>query len=108
MAAVADVTDQNFEAEVLKSKIPVLVDFWAEWCGPCRAIAPIIKDLAARYGDKLKVVKMNVDENQSIPARYGVRSIPLVLAIKDGAVVDQILGSKSKEAFDALVKKVVA
>ena len=108
MAAVADVTDQNFESEVLKSKIPVLVDFWAEWCGPCRAIAPIIKDLAARYGEKLKVVKMNVDENQSIPARYGVRSIPLVLAIKDGAVVDQILGSKSKEAFDALAKKIVA
>jgi thioredoxin 1 len=108
MAAVADVTDQNFEAEVLKSKMPVIVDFWAEWCGPCRAIAPIVKDLATRYGDKVKVVKMNVDENQSIPAKYSVRSIPLVLAIKDGVVVDQLLGSKSKEAFEELVKKVVA
>ena len=108
MAAVADVTDQNFEAEVLQSKMPVIVDFWAEWCGPCRVIAPIVKDLATRYGDKVKVVKMNVDENQNIPAKYSVRSIPLVLAIKDGVVVDQLLGSKPKEAFEQLVKKVVA
>ena len=108
MAAVADVTDQNFEAEVLKSKLPVIVDFWAEWCGPCQRIAPIVKDLAARYGDQVKVVKMNVDENQNIPAKYCVRSIPLVLAIKDGVVVDQIVGSRPKEAFEALVKKVVA
>jgi thioredoxin 1 len=108
MAAVADVTDQNFEVEVLQSKTPVIVDFWAEWCGPCRVIAPIVKDLATRYGDRVKVVKMNVDENQSIPAKYCVRSIPLVLAIKDGVVVDQLLGSRSKEAFEELVKKVVA
>ena len=107
MAQVVDVTDQNFEAEVLQSKMPVLVDFWAEWCGPCRMIAPIVKDLAARYGDRVKVVKMNVDENQSIPAKYCVRSIPLVLAIKEGVVVDQILGFTKKEAFEELVKKVV-
>jgi thioredoxin 1 len=106
MAGVADVTDQTFEAEVLQSSVPVLVDFWAEWCAPCRAIAPIVKDLATQYGDKVKVVKMNVDENQSTPAKYGVRSIPLVLVIKDGQVVDQILGARPKAAFEEMLKKV--
>jgi len=108
MAAVADVTDQNFEAEVLQSKQPVIVDFWAEWCAPCRAIAPFLKDLASQYGDRVKVVKLNVDENHAVAGRYQVRSIPLVLAIKDGQVVDQILGAKpSKAAYEDLVKKVL-
>ena len=85
MAEVLEVTDQNFEEMVIKSKTPAIIDFWAEWCAPCRAIAPIIKDLAARYGDKVKIVKMNIDENPSTPGTYGVRAIPTVLAFRSGS-----------------------
>lgn len=107
MAEILDVTDATFESEILKSETPVLVDFWAEWCAPCRAIAPIVKDLAARYSGKVKVVKMNIDENQSTPGRYGVRSIPTVLAFKNGAVVGQIVGARPKSAFEEMVEKLV-
>lgn len=107
MAAVADVTDQSFEAEVLQSKVPVIVDFWAEWCAPCRAISPIIKGLADQYGDRVKIVKMNIDEHPHTPSKYQVRSIPMVLAIKDGMVVDQILGARPKAAFEEMVKKLL-
>jgi len=106
MKSLAHFSDSSFKQDVLESELPVLVDFWAEWCAPCRTIAPIVKDLAAQYGDKVKVVKMNVDENQSTPAKYGVRSIPLVLVIKDGQVVDQILGARPKAAFEEMLKKV--
>jgi thioredoxin 1 len=107
MAEILDVTDATFESEILKSETPVLVDFWAEWCAPCRAIAPIVKDLAARYSGKVKVVKMNIDENQSTPGRYGVRSIPTVLAFKNGAVVGQIVGARPKSAFEEMAEKLV-
>lgn len=107
MAGVADVTDATFEKEVLQSTQPVIVDFWAEWCAPCRAISPIIKDLATTYGDRVKIVKMNIDENPLVPSRYQVRSIPLVLAIKGGQVVGQILGARPKPAFEELVKQVL-
>jgi thioredoxin 1 len=108
MAEVGDVTDKNFESEVLQAKLPVLVDFWAEWCGPCRAISPIIRDLAAQYGDKVKIVKMNVDENASTPAKYGVRAIPATMAFSEGRVVDQIVGARPKAAFEEMVKKLIA
>ena len=85
MAEVLEVTDQNFEEMVIKSKTPAIIDFWAEWCAPCRPIAPIIKDLAARYGDKVKIVKMNIDENPGTPGTYGVRAIPTVLAFRSGS-----------------------
>ena len=100
--------DASFEGDVLKADTPVLVDYWAEWCGPCRGIAPILDELATEYNGRLRIAKMNVDENQNIPAKYAVRSIPLVLAIKDGLVVDQLIGSRPKEVFEALVKKLVA
>ena len=84
MADVGDVNDQVFESEVLQSDLPVIVDFWAEWCAPCRAIAPIIKDLAGEYGDRVKIVKLNVDESPKTAGGYGVMAIPTVLAFKDG------------------------
>jgi len=93
---VVHVTDATFEQEVLKSAVPVLIDFWAPWCGPCRAIAPFIDDLANDYDGRLKVVKINVDDNPQAPARYGVRGIPNLLIIKDGQVKDQIIGAVPK------------
>ncbi|HTY16781.1 MAG TPA: thioredoxin [Myxococcota bacterium] len=103
--AVGEVNDQNFEAEILRSEVPAIVDFWAEWCAPCRAIAPIISDLAGSYAGQIKIVKMNVDENPSTPARYNVRAIPTILAFKGGVVIEQITGAAAKAKFDAMAKK---
>ena len=107
MAEILDVTDATFEAEVLKSETPAIIDFWAEWCAPCRQIALIVKDLAAQYGGRVKVVKMNIDENPGTPGRYGVRAIPTVLAIKGGTVVGQITGARPKSAFEELAQKLL-
>ena len=107
MAEILDVTDATFENEILKSPTPVIIDFWAEWCAPCRAIAPILKDLAASYSGKIKVVKMNIDENPGTPGRYGVRAIPTVLAFKNGAVVGQITGARPKSAFEDMAQKLL-
>jgi thioredoxin 1 len=95
-ADVTHVTDTNFEQEVIKSSQPVLIDFWAPWCGPCKAIAPLLDELAKEYAGKLKVVKMNVDDNPETPARYGVRGIPNLLIIRDGQVKEQIVGAVPK------------
>jgi len=90
---VVEVSDQSFEQEVINSATPVLIDFWAPWCGPCKAIAPVVEELAGSYAGKLKVVKMNVDDNPQTPSRYGVRGIPNLILFKGGEVAEQIVGA---------------
>ncbi len=107
MAELAEVTDQNFEAEILNSDKPVLIDFWAEWCAPCRQIAPIIKDLAEEYGDRVKIVKMDIDANPNTPGQYGIRAIPTILSFKDGEVVEQLQGARPKADFEAAIKNLL-
>ena len=105
MANLTDVTDSDFDSEVLQSKLPVIVDFWAEWCAPCRAIAPIVKELAGEYEGKVRIVKMNIDENPAAPGRYGIRSIPTLLAFQDGQVVEQVQGARPKSALEEMVQR---
>ncbi len=96
-------TDATFEEEVLKSEIPVLVDFWAPWCGPCRAMGPVIDEMANEYEGKVKISKMNVDENQATPSKYGIRAIPTLILFKGGEVVEQITGAVSKSSIKEMI-----
>lgn len=105
---IAHVTDSNFETEVMKSATPVLVDFWAPWCGPCRAIAPIVEELADDYAGRLKVVKVNVDDNPMTPARFGVRGIPNLIIVKNGQVAEQIVGAVPKQNLVRAVDTAIA
>ncbi len=93
------VTDTSFDSEVLKSTVPVLVDFWAEWCGPCRSLSPKLEEVAQELGEKVKIVKVNVDENQMTPQKYGVRGIPAMLLFKSGSEVGQLVGNHPKDAI---------
>jgi thioredoxin 1 len=104
-STIQEVTDATFDQEVLKSQTPVMIDFWAAWCGPCRMLAPIVDELATSYAGKLKVTKMDVDKNPATPTRYNVRGIPTLLIFKDGKLQEQIVGYRAKEAIEQAIQK---
>ena len=105
MAEVLHAPDASCEADGLRSSVPVLLDFWAPWCGPCRMVGPILDELAAEFGDKVKIVKINIDENQATPAQYGVRSIPTLLLFNEGRLVATQVGALPKNQLAAFVNK---
>ena len=107
MSSAKSVSDGEFAKEVIESDIPVVVDFWATWCGPCQVMGPVIDTVAGEYTGKVKVLKLNVDENPVTPSKYGVRGIPTLILFNKGEVVDRIIGAQPKNAVDNLLKKVM-
>ena len=104
-AGMVELNDSTFESEVLRSEAPVLVDFWAPWCGPCRILAPVVEEIATSYSGRLKVGKLNVDDNQETTMTYGIRSIPTLIIFKNGKALDQIIGAVPKSEIERMVKK---
>ena len=105
--SVQPITDDAFEAEVINSDTPTLVDFWAPWCGPCRAIGPVVEELAQEYAGQVKMLKMNVDENPSTPGKFGIRAIPTLILFKEGKAAEQITGAVSKSHLEGAIKKIL-
>jgi len=98
-----EINDASFKSEVTDAPLPVLVDFWAPWCGPCKMIAPVLEELAQEYDGKIKIVKINIDDNQNTPAQFGVRSIPTLILFKNGNEVEKIIGAQSKDKLKAMI-----
>jgi thioredoxin 1 len=107
-ANLVTLTPANFGTEVLKSEVPVLVDFWAEWCGPCKMIAPVLDELASEFDGKIKIGKVNIDEHQALATEYGIRAIPTLLVFKDGQVIEQIVGMRSKRDLKSSLDRATA
>ena len=105
MSAATNVTDSSFKVDVLDSEVPVLVDFWAPWCGPCRMVAPVVEEIAAQYEGQLKVVKVNTDDNPGIASQYGIRSIPTLMIFKNGEKVDTVVGAVPKTTLSKAVEQ---
>ncbi len=108
MGHEVEITDGNFETEVIQSTLPVLIDFWAPWCGPCRMVSPIVEEIASDYEGKIKVGKLNTDDNQKTATRYGIMSIPTLMIFKDGEVRERIVGAQPKNAIVSRIDKVLA
>ena len=108
MGNVSEVSDVTFDQEVLKAEVPVLIDFWAPWCGPCKAIAPVVEELAGEYNGRVKIVKMNVDDNPQTPSKYGVRGIPNLILFKAGSVAEQIVGAVPKAHLVRAIDRALA
>lgn len=107
MSEVVHITDADFEKEILKSDIPAMVDFWADWCGPCKMVAPTIEELAEEFKGKIKIAKMNVDQNHNTPARFGIRSIPTMIFFKNGEVANVVIGAQPKEILKRELEKLL-
>jgi len=107
MADLLQVTDGNFDEEIVKADIPAMVDFWAEWCGPCKMVGPTVEALAKEYEGKIKIAKMNVDENRETPAKFGIRNIPTLILFKNGEVAQTIIGAQTKSHLEEELKKLL-
>ena len=107
MSDVFEVTDETFDAEIINSDIPAMVDFWAEWCGPCRMVGPVVEELANEYQGKIKIAKMDVDKNRQTPARFGIRSIPTLILFKGGDAAQTIIGAQPKSYIEEELKKLL-
>lgn len=107
MGDLLEVTDDTFDSEIVNSDIPAMVDFWAEWCGPCRMVGPVVEELAKEYDGKVKIAKMNVDQNRQTPARFGIRNIPTLILFKGGEVSQTIIGAQPKSSIEDALKKLL-
>ena len=105
MSNTLQITDDTFETEVINSTLPVLVDYWAEWCGPCKMVGPILEELAVEFGERVKITKLNIDENQTTPPKYGIRGIPTLMLFKNGEVTDMKVGALSKSQLSAFLEE---
>ena len=107
MGDILEVTDDSFESEIMNSDVPAMVDFWAEWCGPCKMVGPVVEELANEYKDKIKVAKMDVDQNRNTPAKFGIRNIPTLILFKNGEVVGTKMGLLSKSQLSAFIESLL-